>query len=130
MTCSRVLVKDVDQRPGTCLKLITKALSKPLWHDANLVRDTISLLNTSDARWSESTTRKIDTVPQITASISRMPTSNRSLSKTLDKSYSFQVVIYSNLLNSTGKKLEREGSVIGYYSWWFRISLWNQQATS
>ena len=38
----------------------------------------------------ESATREVDTVSEITASISQMPTPDKSLSKTLGKNYSFQ----------------------------------------
>ena len=126
MTCSRLLVKDLEQRPGTWLKLITKTLSKSLWHDANLVRHTNSFLNASDTKCLESATREVYTVPQITASISRIPTRDKSLSKTLSKSYSFKLVIFSNLVNSTDKRLEQHEGVHGYLSWWLRTSLWQR----
>ena len=45
------------------------------------------------------------------------------------KAILFQLVIYSNLPNSKGKKLEREGGVIGYLSWWLKISLWQRDRT-
>ena len=40
-----------------------------------------------------------------------------------------KLVIYSNLLNSTGKKLGRLGGVHGYLSWRLRISLWQRGRT-
>ena len=89
MTCSRLLVEDVEQRPGTWLKLLTKTLSKSLWHDANLVRHATSLLNASDAKCPESATREVDIVSQITASISRILTQDKYLSNTLGKKLFF-----------------------------------------
>ena len=80
----------MEQYPGTWLKLLTKTLSKFLRQDANLVKHTNSLLNASDAKCPESTTREVDIVSQITASISLMPTWDKYLSKTLGKNYSFQ----------------------------------------
>ena len=52
-----------------------------------------------------------------------------SMSKTLGRNYFFQAGNISNLLNSTGKKLERLGGVHGYLSWRLRISLWQRGRT-
>ena len=125
----KVISKGCRERLGTWLKLLTKALSKSLWHDANPVKHTNSLLNTSDAKCPESATREVDIVSQITASISRMLTQHKYLSKTVGKNLFFQLVIYSNLLNSTRKKLEQQEGVHGYLSWWLGTSLWQCDRT-
>ena len=106
-----------------------KPLSKSLWHDASLVRHTISLLNVSNAKCAELATREVDTVPQITASISRMLLGTSLCLKHWPKAILSKLVIYSNLPNSIGKKLERLGGVHGYLSWWLRISLWQRGRT-
>ena len=49
--------------------------------------------------------------------------------KHLGKTIICKLVILSNLLNSTGKKLERQEGVHGYLSWWLRASLWQRERT-
>ena len=61
----------------------TKTMSKSLWHDANIARHANSLLNASNAKCpNRQQERLIDTVSEITASISWMPTRDKSLSET------------------------------------------------
>ena len=40
-----------------------------------------------------------------------------------------KLVIFSNLLNSTGKKLEQQEGIHGYLSWWLKTSLWHRDRT-
>ena len=40
-----------------------------------------------------------------------------------------KLVIFSNLLNSTGRKLEQQNGVDEYLSWWFGTSLWHYDRT-
>ena len=49
--------------------------------------------------------------------------------KHLTKAIPYKLAILSNLLNSTGKKLERQEAVYGYLSWWLKISLWQHCRT-
>ena len=72
----KVISKGCRAASWIMAEVITKTLSKFLWHEANLVRHTNSLLNASDAKYPELATRVINT-----ASISRMPTQDKSLSK-------------------------------------------------
>ena len=69
------------------------------------MRHTNSLVNVSDAKCPESATRQVDTVSQITASISRMPIRDKSCQKHWAKTIFYKLVIYSDLLNSTGKRV-------------------------
>ena len=80
-------------------------------------------------KMSESATREVDIVSEITASISRMLTREVSLSKILGKNYSFQAGNIFKLAQLNRKKLERQKSVHGYLSIWLGTSLWHCDRT-
>ena len=54
------------------------------------MRHTNSLLNASDAKCQELASREVNTVSEITASISRMPAPGKSFPKTFGKNYYLQ----------------------------------------
>ena len=116
--CSRLLVKDVEQRPGTWLKLIAKTLSKSLTQIFWGTQIRCWMLLTQNAHNWKLCLKSLEC--RLGTSLCQKHCAKAILSK---------LVIYSNLLNSIGKKLERLGGVHGYLSWWLRISLWQRGRT-
>ena len=124
VTCSRLLVKDVEQRPGTWLKLITKTLSKFLWHDANLVRHINFLLCASDTKCQNQQQERLTLCLDLLRQSPEWRLATSLCQKHLTKATLSMLAKYLNLLNSIGNKLERQGGIHGYFSWWLRKSLW------
>ena len=122
-------MKDVEQRLGTSLNLITKTLSKCLWHDANLVTHTILcwMLLTQNAQ-----NRQLERLTMCLKSLRQSLECRLGTSlcqKHWSKTILSKLVIYSNFLNSTEKKPERQEGVHEYLSWWLRTSLWQRDRT-
>ena len=109
MTCSGLLVKNVEECPGTWLKLITKTLSKSLRRDAILwgtqILCRMLLMQNAQNRQQERFTLCLKSLRR--SPKCRLRTSH--CQKHWAKAIFFKLVIFSNFLNSTGKKLERQG---------------------
>ena len=114
VTCSRLLVKDLEQHPGTWLKLIAETLSKSLTQIFWGTQIHCWMLLTQNAQNWKLCLKSLEC--RLGTSLCQKHWAKAILSK---------LVIYSNLHNSTGKKLERQG----YLSWWLRTSLWQRDRT-
>ena len=81
-------------------------------------------------KMSQSATREVETMSEITAVISRMPTREKSLSKTLDKNYSFLADNIFKLAQLNRKEpWTRKGCPWIFFLMTWRASLWHCNRT-
>ena len=109
--------------------LFTKTLSKSLWYDTNLVRHTNYLLNASHAKCSNRQQERLTLCLKSLHQSLKCRLRTSLCQKHWVKTILFKLVMFSNLLNSTGKKLERQDGVHGYLSCWLGTRLWHRDRT-